>query len=124
MRKLVDHILEDLSTRETFSFRLRCGSCGGTHSNRPVRFSKAGIPPATPEKQILFDAIYDQEYRSARSSAIRSIAANFNYCPICKRIVCNRCFLICEDLDMCAPCAALLEENGVPVLAGIPEITG
>ena len=64
MRKLVDHILEDLSTREAFSFRLRCGSCGGIHSSRPVRFSKAGILPATPEKQILFNAIYDQEYRS------------------------------------------------------------
>ena len=124
MRKLVDHILEDLSTREAFSFRLRCGSCGGIHANRPVRFSKAGIPPATPEKQILFDAIYDQEYRSARSSAVRSIAAHFNYCPICKRIVCNRCFVICEDLDMCADCARKLQEPGVPVLSELAECTG
>lgn len=124
MRKLVDHILEDLSTRDAFLFRIRCGSCGGSQSNRPVRFSKAGIHPATPEKQILFDAIYDQEYRSARSSAVRSIAAHFNYCPICKGIVCNRCFVICEDLDMCSSCARKLQEPGVPVLSKMAERTG
>lgn len=123
MRKLVDHILEDLSTREAFLFRTRCGSCGGIRSSNPLRFSKAGAPPATPEKQLLFDTIYEQEYRSARSRAVRSIAEHFNYCPICKQIVCDRCFVICEDLDMCTSCAGKMQETGVPVVSEMVECT-
>jgi hypothetical protein len=45
-----------------------------------------------------------------------------NCCPICKRVICNRCFLICEDLDMCNRCAARLEEQGSPVLSDALEL--
>ena len=54
-------------------------------------------------------------------AAIREAAENLNYCPICKRLVCNRCFLICDDLDMCKQCAAQLEETGTPVLTDVLE---
>ena len=67
-------------------------------------------------KKIIYDALYEQEFRIARQSAIRDAAEHLNYCPICKRLVCNRCFLICEDLDMCKQCAAHLEEAGSPVM--------
>ena len=36
-------------------------------------------------------------------------------CPICKRLVCDHCFLICDDLDMCVQCAAKLNEKGTVV---------
>ena len=39
----------------------------------------------------------------------------FNICPICKRLVCDHCFLICDDLDMCVQCAAKLNERGTVV---------
>ena len=43
--------------------------------------------------------------------------ASFHYfdCPICKRLVCDHCFLICDDLDMCVQCAAKLNEKGTVV---------
>ena len=53
--------------------------------------------------------------------AIRNAAEQMNYCPICKRLVCNTCFLICDDLDMCAQCASDLEQQGFPVMAGYIE---
>ena len=121
MRKLVDHILEDLSTRDAFLFRVRCGSCGQAYSNRPVPFTKAGVTPGSAEKQILFGVIYDQEHKAARSAAIRSMAEHFNLCPVCKRLVCNRCFLICDELDMCRQCASDLHEKGTPVFSEVPE---
>ena len=122
MKQLIEKLLEDLSTREVFLFRIACGACGTEFANKPVRFSKAGIEPQNQGKKILFDAIYEQELRSARQSSVRNAAEHLNFCPICKRLVCNHCFLICEDLDMCKQCAAQLEETGSPVLTDVLEM--
>ena len=121
MKKLIELMLEDLSTRDVFLFQISCGTCGKAYANKPTRFSKAGIVPTTREKKILYDAIYEQERNTVRRGVIRDAAEHINYCPICKRLVCNRCFLICEDLDMCQKCAAQLQEPGVPVLSDVLE---
>ena len=119
MKQLVEMLLENLSTRDVFLFRIACSACGTEYGGKQVRFSKAGITPPTEGKRIIFEACYEQEFRSARLSAIRDAAEHLNYCPICKRLVCNRCFLICEDLDMCKQCAAHLDETGSPVLSDV-----
>lgn len=116
MKKLVDMLLTDLSTKEVFLFRLDCSSCGRSYGGKQVRFSKADIIAPTKAKKIIYEACYEQEYRSARQAAVRDAAEYLNYCPICKRLICDYCFLICDDLDMCKQCAAHLEETGSPVL--------
>ena len=65
-----------------------------------------------PSRQVLFDVLYEQEFRSARQGAIRSAAEQMNYCPVCRRLVCNACFLICEELDLCRDCADRLGLTG------------
>jgi hypothetical protein len=121
LKQLVELVLENLSTREYFLFRILCGECGTAYGNKPQRFSRAGTQPQTESKKVIYDALYEQEFKSARLSAIRDAAEHLNYCPICKRLVCNRCFLICDDLDMCKQCAAHLEETGSPVLTDFLE---
>ena len=116
MKHLVELILEDLSSRDVFLFRASCGECGKEYGSKAVHFSKAGIVPETKGKKIIYETMREQEFNSARASAIRDAADNLNYCPICKRLVCDRCFLICDDLDMCRQCAEQLEETGSPVL--------
>ena len=124
MKKLVEPVLENLSTKEVFLFRVTCESCGTEYGNKPIRFSKAEIPPATQNKQIIYDTLYEQEFKAAKQVAIRNAAEHMNYCPICKRLVCDRCFLICEDLDMCKQCACNLEQQGTPVAMGFLEAIG
>ena len=121
MKTLVELVLENLSTRDFFLFRVLCGECGTAYGNKTVRFSKAGADLKTGSKKVIYDALYEQEFTSARLTAIRDAAEHLNYCPICKRLVCNRCFLICDDLDMCKQCAAHLEETGSPVLTDFLE---
>ena len=122
MKKLIELMLENLSTRDVFLFRVACGSCGTEYGNKPIRFSKAEVIPQTPKKAALYEILYAQELQTARLSAVRDAAEHLNYCPICKRLVCNRCFLICEDLDMCKQCASAMEETGIPVVSDILEI--
>ena len=119
METLIEKVIENLSTRDVFLFRICCGACGTAYADKSVPFSKAGITPRTEGKKIIYDAVYEQELRAARLSAIRNAAEHMNYCPICKRLVCNRCFLICDDLDMCKQCAAHLKEEGIPVLPDV-----
>ena len=119
LKKLVECALENHSTKEVFLFRVSCSNCGTRYENKPFRFSKAGVTPASAAKQIIYDAVYEQEFRVAKQSAVQNIAEHMNYCPICKRLVCNQCFLICDDLDMCCQCAEDLDEQGKPVLAEI-----
>ena len=121
MKKLVEAVLENLSTKEVFLFRVTCRSCGTEYGNKPIRFSKSETPPTTQNRKIIYDALYEQEFKEARRIAIRNAAEHMNYCPICKRLVCNQCFLICDDLDMCRQCAADLEQQGKPVLIGYLE---
>ena len=123
MRKLVETVLENASTKEAFLFRVSCANCEAAYTNRPVRFSKAGVTPTEESKKIIYNALYEQELIAARHSAIRSIAENMNCCPICKRLICNRCFLICDDLDMCIRCATDLQQRGRPVLTETAEIS-
>ena len=122
MKKLVEMLLENLSTREVFLFRIACSTCAAEFGGKPVRFSKAGIIPPTEGKKIIYEACYEQEFQTARQLAIRDAAEHLNYCPICKRLVCNRCFLICDDLDMCKQCAAHLKETGNPVITDVLDV--
>ena len=117
MKQLIESILENLSTKEVFLFRIICAGCGAEYANKPARFSKAGVTPASQGKKTIYDALYEQEFRAARQTALRIGAEHMNYCPICKRLVCNQCFLICDDLDMCRHCAEALQEKGNPVEA-------
>ena len=121
MKKLIENMLDDLSTEDVFQFRISCEECGREYADKAVRFSKAGTIPQTPQKKVLYDALYAQEYQDAKVRAVREAAEHMNFCPICKQVVCNRCFLICEELDICTRCAALVEENGTPVESDIFE---
>lgn len=115
MKEIIVRHLCDCSDDRQFCFSLTCAECGGVWTSTPVQFSKGGVPPATEAKTIVFRALYQREREWARALAVEEAVHEFNRCPLCGRLVCNRCFLICDDLDMCRTCAEALHERGDPV---------
>lgn len=117
MKRVVKEAMGDCSTVEEFRFLVRCQECGGIWHSSPVRFSKAGMRPETEGMRTVFRTLYEREREASREKAAAEAAEIFNYCPVCGRLVCDRCFLICEDLDLCIACAKALQVRG-DVVAG------
>ena len=115
MKKKIIERLIDRSDQNSFCSALRCESCGKTWVSQPVKFSKENVAPATEGKKVVFSVLYEREREQARQKAAQNASYHFNLCPICGQMVCNDCFLVCEDLDMCKSCAERLHEKGEPV---------
>ena len=116
MKHLISTHLVDCSDRERFCFSLTCKECGREWKSTPIRFSKAGEEPPTEAKRIITEALYQREHARAKDHAFYEAVQHFNSCPICHGLVCNYCFIICDDLDMCRSCANALEEQGEVVM--------
>ena len=117
MKRVVKEAMGDCSTVEEFRFLVRCQECGGIWHSSPIRFSKAGAEPEPEGMRTILRTLYEREREAAREMAAAEAAEIFNYCPVCGRLVCDRCFLICEDLDLCIACAKALRVRG-DVVAG------
>ena len=107
--------LIDNSSGDCFRFSAECEVCHKEIASISIPFAKAGTIPASKSKELIYSIVYDQELQDARTKALGEIYPQFSRCPVCKRIVCNACFLICEDIDMCVECASQLNEQGTPV---------
>lgn len=117
MRRMIRTAMEDRSTPEAFRFSLNCAVCGVTWISRTTRFSKADVTPESEGKRIIFQKLYEREWQAARERAVTDAMETFSLCPICGRLVCDRCFVVGEDIDLCTDCARALRENGRTVTA-------
>lgn len=97
-------LLKDCSTRDAFVFALACTECGRVWNSTPIPFSGKS------------DSLYRQEKEAALIRAADEAAEVFNYCPGCSCPVCDYCFLVCDDTDLCASCAKKLHTVGEPVM--------
>ena len=67
------------------------------------------------EKQELYEVLYQREKERALQAARKEARERFSQCPICRRLVCDSCFLICDEMDLCRECAGRMKESGEPV---------
>ena len=104
--------LIDCSDSEKFCFGVYCEECNTLYKSREVMFSRAGVIPGSEEKKLVLQILYEKEKTIAKQRALKTFKEKFNVCPVCNRKVCDKCFLICEELDMCTSCAKKLKECG------------
>lgn len=115
MKQNIDEYLEDCSTQKEFQYQIRCESCGKIWKSKSRLFSQACITPSTEGKRIIYQTLYQREKAEAFSLAAKEAKEVFSRCPICGHLVCDNCFLLCEEIEMCRDCAARLNETGTPV---------
>ena len=102
----------DCSTDNEIAFKACCEECNKTQFGIRKKFSKAGITPEPQEKITVYRILYRREWEKMRDEAVKRLNEQFNICPICKRMVCDNCFLICDEVDMCISCAKALNVDG------------
>ena len=111
----IEEQLLDLCSDEEFRFGVECAVCKNILSTDSIRFVKAGIEPKSHGQKIIFETIYRRDKLLEREKAINSLSANLNLCPVCGHIVCNNCFVITDDIDICSDCAKKLGVTGKTV---------
>ena len=116
MSNFVEERIQDLCTPEEFRFGVSCELCGDTLATIPTRFIKASEKPENEGQKVIYETMYQQDWQLERDAATRALVSQLNYCPVCKRIVCNHCFLMTGDLDICTDCAKNLGVTGNPVV--------
>ena len=89
--------------------------CGEFWYSSSIPFSKAAQAAEHREKKELYAAIYQREKERARLAAGQEAKERFSQCPVCRRLVCDACFLICREMDLCRECAGRMKEPGEPV---------
>jgi len=115
LEQVLKDYLEDCSTEKQFQFQIRCEVCGSIWKSKPVIFSCADVIPQTEGKRVIYQTLYQREKTAAYELALKEAREVFSRCPICKRIVCDQCFLLCDEIEMCKDCAVKLQETGIPV---------
>lgn len=115
MKNLLYSHLEDCSTPQYFCFSVRCEVCGEYWYSSSIPFSRATQAGNNPEKKELYDALYQREKERARTAASQEARERFSQCPVCRRLVCDACFFICDEMDLCRECADRMKEFGEPV---------
>lgn len=116
MERDLEKRLEDCSIEDEIQFQISCMCCNSIWKSSKRTFNLITKEPIDDKKKIIYKAVYEREKRFVQECAGKEAYKEFNYCVICKRWVCDNCFLICDDLDMCKECAERLEEKGVSVV--------
>ena len=110
--------MKDCSTKDSFCFKFLCSACGTWYHSKPIPFSRAGSSVSDENKKVIYDAIYRREWMNARNAVLDDAVNYFSICPICHELICERCFWICDEIEMCCSCAERLHQSGKPVMAG------
>lgn len=112
--------INDCSTDDAFCFKILCSSCGTWWHSKPIPFTHAKAMKRDSKKKAIYDTLYRREWQAALNSVVKDAVNHFSICPICHGTVCDRCFMICDEIEMCKHCADKLDEHGTPVC---PETT-
>ena len=118
MLKTITKQFRDRSTERFFQFSFYCDRCGREWTSEQYPFVH-GFPEELSEderraKEILWRIDHDAAFERANLEA----RLRFNSCKACGKIVCDGCFAVWEEEDLCVDCAAQARGAGETPLKG------
>ena len=117
-------IMTDMSAQIWPQFSVRCEECGRIWKSAQIALTKSAASLATDDKKIIYETLLGREVSRAKRLAIGEAQQLFSICPVCGRVICDACFRVCENVDMCRTCAEKLGEDGVSPLEWCGEGDG
>lgn len=100
MLESVTKKMTDDSTDKAFMFTFYCDLCGRPWKSVPV----SSLTPAREHSGKNAECAWRQERDAAYERANLEAIQHFNRCPRCRRWICDDCFLLLDEGDMCREC--------------------
>ena len=99
----------NLSTNDDFQFIFHCDRCGSGARSEKYKFRADGFdpPPRGNARALLWTRQHDAAYERANDEA----QFDYNFCPVCGRLVCDNCFHVSPEgpTDICLDCIQALK---------------
>jgi hypothetical protein len=97
MLKPITMKMTDESEGDVYCFTFYCDICGSP--NQSVTYES--------DMEARYPNTRESEHIAAFERANLEALNWFSRCPICRRVVCDKCFCILDESDMCKECAEL-----------------
>ena len=104
--------IKDCSDDKRIAFGFECENCGKLWEVISVPFT---VKADNETEQVIRDAQYHREWVRVKADSSKAFREHFSICPICGKIVCDYCFVICDEIEMCSSCAKELGKQGTTV---------
>ena len=105
MLKTITKKIIDRSTDAFFKFEFHCDRCGAGWESERYCFEHGFPEKLTEGEQRAKNIMWKVEHDAALERANLEARLRFNQCNSCGRIVCDECFAMDEEEDLCIDCA-------------------
>lgn len=106
MLKSITKKMQDRSTDQFFKFSFYCDRCGKEWTSEPYSFEHSFSDNLTQAERSARDIMWRTDHDLAFQRANLEARLRFNQCGSCHNIVCDECFAMEEDDDLCVDCAS------------------
>ncbi len=105
MLKRVTEKFKDKSTDRFFKFSFYCDRCGKEWTSDPYYFENAFSEKLTDGERRAKDIMWRVDHDAAFERANLEARLRFDRCNVCGKTVCDDCFAMEEDAELCLDCA-------------------
>ncbi len=105
MLKTVTKKVKDRSTDRFFKFSFYCVRCGKEWTSDPYYFENCFSDNLSESERRAKDIMWRTDHDAAFERANLEARLRFDQCNSCRRNVCDECFAMEEEDDLCVDCA-------------------
>ena len=106
MLKTITKLFRDRSTDRFFQFSFYCDSCGKEWTSEEYPFVHGFSDKLTEDERRAKEILWRSDHDAAFERANLEARLRLNACKSCGSVVCDECFAMEEEDDLCVDCAS------------------